>query len=133
MKAAPISEARNVRAQFRDKIVVIGHRAGLFDLRSSPLDPATAGLLIHVNAIDNLLSRRFNSEVSLPLFAALVLLIAAALGESFTACIRSGRRAGSRSRGGDLDPCGYALSGAASRSTPCRRGSIAFDVHHDRP
>ena len=49
-------------------------------MRSTPLHPATAGLLIHANAIDNLISGRFNTEVSPALLAVLALIIAAVVG-----------------------------------------------------
>ena len=68
-------------AQFRDKIVVIGYTAqGLFDLRSTPLAPATAGMLIHANAIDNLINRQFNAAVAPAFFGVLVLIVAALVG-----------------------------------------------------
>ena len=50
----------------RDKVVFIGATAaGLFDLRSTPLAPAAAGVEIHANALDDLLHRRFLREIPL--------------------------------------------------------------------
>jgi adenylate cyclase len=89
MTAAAMREERGAdaaklapfEAQFRDKIVLIGYTAqGLFDLRSTPLHPATAGLLIHANAIDNLINGRFNSEVRPSLLALLAVIIAGTVG-----------------------------------------------------
>ena len=82
MREEPGADAAKLapfEAQFRDKIVLIGYTAqGLFDLRSTPLHPATAGLLIHANAIDNLINGRFNRQANGALFA--VLIVAALIG-----------------------------------------------------
>jgi len=49
----------------RGKIVFIGTTAaGLFDLRSTPMTPSAAGVEIHANALDDLLSGRFLYELS---------------------------------------------------------------------
>ncbi|MGQ0811688.1 MAG: CHASE2 domain-containing protein [Nitrospiraceae bacterium] len=45
---------------FKDKIVFIaGTAAGTYDLRVTPLSPYTSGVLIHMAALDNLLSGQF--------------------------------------------------------------------------
>jgi adenylate cyclase len=78
---ADVTKLAPFESQFRDKIVVIGYTAqGLFDLRSTPLAPATAGMLIHANAIDNLINGQFIREVNLAFFALLALIIAATVG-----------------------------------------------------
>ncbi|HZS12317.1 MAG TPA: adenylate/guanylate cyclase domain-containing protein [Nitrospirales bacterium] len=46
-------------ALFRDKVVFIaGTAAGTYDLRVTPLSPTTPGVLVHMTALDNLLSGR---------------------------------------------------------------------------
>ncbi len=80
-RGADAAKLAPFETQFRDKIVLIGYTAqGLFDLRSTPLHPATAGLLIHANAIDNLINGRFNSEVSPAFLALLAVIIASTVG-----------------------------------------------------
>jgi len=47
-------------ALFKDKIVFIaGTAAGIYDLRSTPVDAASPGVLIHMTALDNILRGRF--------------------------------------------------------------------------
>ncbi|HYS56421.1 MAG TPA: adenylate/guanylate cyclase domain-containing protein [Thermoanaerobaculia bacterium] len=78
---ADATKLAEFESQFHDKIVLIGYTAqGLFDLRSTPLAPATAGMLIHANAIDNLINGQFNTAVAPPFFAMLTLIIAAIAG-----------------------------------------------------
>ncbi|HEX8154249.1 MAG TPA: adenylate/guanylate cyclase domain-containing protein, partial [Thermoanaerobaculia bacterium] len=55
------AELAQFGAQFKDKIVIVGYTAaGLFDLRATPLSAKGAGIEIHANALDNLLSADFN-------------------------------------------------------------------------
>jgi len=80
----PTAHVKNIDAfeeQFRDKVVLIGYTAqGLFDLRATPLAAASAGLLIHANAIDNLVNGQFNRQANAVLFGLIVLAIAAIVG-----------------------------------------------------
>src|SRR5205823_4388258 len=47
-------------ALFKDKIVFIaGTAAGIYDLRATPVDAASPGVLIHMTALDNILRGRF--------------------------------------------------------------------------
>ncbi|HJT16058.1 MAG TPA: CHASE2 domain-containing protein, partial [Thermoanaerobaculia bacterium] len=63
--SAGIKNLEQFEAQFRGKIVLIGYTAqGLFDLRATPLDPKSAGVLIHANAIDDILNAQFNREAN---------------------------------------------------------------------
>ncbi|HXI12334.1 MAG TPA: adenylate/guanylate cyclase domain-containing protein [Thermoanaerobaculia bacterium] len=52
--------------RFRDRIVVVGLTGTdtSQDLRATPLSPSGAGVEIHANAIDNLINRDFNRQVS---------------------------------------------------------------------
>ena len=68
-------------AQFRGRIVLIGYTAaGLNDLRATPHSPTDAGINIHAHAIANLLAGSFDRAASVPLVAAIMLLVAAAFG-----------------------------------------------------
>lgn len=70
-----------MRETFEGKIILVGNTAtGLFDLRSTPLSPITAGVEIHANALDNLLRGDVPRPVSLGLFVALLLSSAALFG-----------------------------------------------------
>ncbi len=66
--------------QFREKIVIVGLTAtgaeGL-DLRATPLSPVTAGVEIHANAIDDLISGHFNRDAApIPTLLAIILIAA---------------------------------------------------------
>lgn len=72
---------RMLRSRLEGKIALVGYTAaGQFDLRSTPLSPASAGVEIHANALDDLLRGDFNRAVPSPLFAVLLLLVTAFLG-----------------------------------------------------
>ena len=70
-----------LRSRLEGKIALVGYTAaGQFDLRSTPLDPASAGVEIHANALDDLLRGDFNRPVPGPALAALLFLVTALLG-----------------------------------------------------
>lgn len=53
---------------FKNRVVLIGPTAaGLLDLRSTPYDPATPGVEVHANVIDNILS---GENIRVPAYAA---------------------------------------------------------------
>jgi adenylate cyclase len=63
------------RERFHDRIVLVGDTAaGLFDLRSTPLG-VKPGVVIHANAIDNLINGHFNRAANLALILPLMLLV----------------------------------------------------------
>jgi adenylate cyclase len=69
------------REKFGGKIVIVGvTAAGGYDLRSTPLTPAIGGVVIHANAIDNLINGRFNRDASRPLVLAILFVVAALCG-----------------------------------------------------
>ena len=67
-------------AQFRGKAVLIGHTTVGVDLRATPLAPASAGIEIHANALDNLLNSQFDVVANRWLIFPLISLAAALLG-----------------------------------------------------
>lgn len=55
-----LSNDKGMRDFLRGKVIFIGlTAAGLFDLKPSPVDPKTPGVLIHATAFSNLLNRDF--------------------------------------------------------------------------
>jgi adenylate cyclase len=63
-------------ALFKDKIVFIaGTAAGTYDLRVTPLSPATPGVLIHMTALDNILRGRYMQPAPYAAFAGTTLLL----------------------------------------------------------
>ncbi len=72
---AGVKNLAEFESQLRGKIVLIGYTAqGLFDLRATPLDAKSAGVLIHANAIDDIVNGTFNRSANFPLFVTLVML-----------------------------------------------------------
>ncbi|HEX9160672.1 MAG TPA: adenylate/guanylate cyclase domain-containing protein [Thermoanaerobaculia bacterium] len=67
-------------AQFRGKAVLIGQTAVGLDLRATPLSPTSAGVEIHANALDNLISGQFDVVVNRWLVFPFIALAAALLG-----------------------------------------------------
>lgn len=56
-------EAHNWLSRFRDKIVLVGGMAtGIVDTVSTPLSQSMPGILIHANAVENILSENFLYE-----------------------------------------------------------------------
>src|SRR2546428_428804 len=69
-------------ALFKDKIVFIaGTAAGIYDLRATPVDAASPGVLIHMTALDNILRGRFMQPA--PYWSFLVTMVVLCLA---TAC-----------------------------------------------
>jgi adenylate cyclase len=55
-----ILEGRVKRDQIEGRIILVGTSApGLFDLRATPLNPVTAGVEVHAQALEQMLSKRF--------------------------------------------------------------------------
>ena len=67
-------------AQFRGKLVLIGQTAVGLDLRATPLSPASAGIEIHANALDNLINGDFDVVANRWLIFPLIAIAAALLG-----------------------------------------------------
>lgn len=58
--AADVVQDRVPPGTFKNKIVLIGPTAvGIYDMRTTPLDPVFSGVEIHANVLDNILHRRF--------------------------------------------------------------------------
>jgi adenylate cyclase len=82
VSAADVLDDRAPPERFAGKIIMIGASAiGLKDVKSTPLDPAEAGVEIHVQALENILSGQVLSEPSyaLPLELLLTVLLCLAL------------------------------------------------------
>ncbi|HEY3198188.1 MAG TPA: adenylate/guanylate cyclase domain-containing protein, partial [Nitrospirales bacterium] len=71
-------------ASFRDKIVFIaGTAAGTYDLRVTPLEAATPGVLIHMTGLDNILTGDFMRRAPYWFFLATTLVLCLATAWSF--------------------------------------------------
>ena len=71
-------------ALFKDKIVFIaGTAAGIYDLRATPVDAASPGVLIHMTALDNILRGRFMQPAPYWSFLATMLVLCLATAWSF--------------------------------------------------
>jgi adenylate cyclase len=71
-------------ALFRDKIVFIaGTAAGTYDLRVTPLEAATPGVLIHMTGLDNILRGDFMRRAPYSFFLATTLILCLAIAWSF--------------------------------------------------
>jgi adenylate cyclase len=80
---------RQLRQLFGEKIVLVGHTAtGLLDLRATPLSPASAGVEIHANALDNLLRGDFNRAAD-PRVVLLLIVVSAVLFGALAASLHS--------------------------------------------
>jgi adenylate cyclase len=75
--------------KFKDRIVIVGATAqGMVDLRPTPLSLTTAGVEIHANAVDNLVNRDWNRDVS-PIGTAFALILITTLFGAFVYLIDS--------------------------------------------
>ena len=71
-------------ALFRDKIVFVATTAaGTYDLRVTPLSPFAPGVLIHMSALDNILTQRHLQPVSWWVFAGATLILTLATAWAF--------------------------------------------------
>ena len=67
--------------QFRDRIVIVGvTAAGAFEMRGTPLSPATAGVEIHANAVDGLLNDETIRDIGSGITVPLLFLVTGSLG-----------------------------------------------------
>ncbi|MEP6600751.1 MAG: adenylate/guanylate cyclase domain-containing protein, partial [Nitrospirota bacterium] len=71
-------------ALFKDKIVFIaGTAAGIYDLRATPVDATSPGVLIHMTALDNILRGRFMQPAPYWSFLVTMLVMCLATAWSF--------------------------------------------------
>ncbi len=69
---------------FKDKIVFVGATAaGTYDLKVTPLSPFTAGVLIHMTALDNMLRNRYMRPASSWAFVLGTLLLCLSTASAF--------------------------------------------------
>ena len=70
ISAADVIEAQAPMEQLAGKLVFVGTSAsGLFDLRSTPLDPAMPGVEVHAQVVENILTQSYLQRPSLLLGA----------------------------------------------------------------